>query len=39
VNDRIAADGPTEDAAAARVWASAETVAAVRASLERTVRR
>jgi enoyl-CoA hydratase/carnithine racemase len=39
VTDRIAADAPSVDAAAARVWGSAETVAAVRASLDRTVRR
>jgi enoyl-CoA hydratase/carnithine racemase len=39
VADRIAADAPSVDGAAARVWASAETVEAVRASVERTVRR
>jgi enoyl-CoA hydratase/carnithine racemase len=39
VVDRIAADAPSVDAAAARVWASAETIEAVRVSLDRTVRR
>jgi enoyl-CoA hydratase/carnithine racemase len=39
VTDRIAADAASVDAAARRVWVAADTVASVRASLERTVRR
>ena len=39
VTDRIAADAPSVDPAVGRVWVAADTVASVRASLQRTVRR
>ena len=39
VSDRISADEEAVDAEVRRVWVAADTVAAVRASLDRTVRR